>query len=205
MIDLNDVLRVVAEWDGPAGSLAQLVYHFRVAAGNDEAPADVLGDIKTALETAWANIEDIVDDNWTFATLELYLRDVGAHQWDGVATTVSANLDGITAGDSVPQGAAALVKFFTELGRRQGRKYIMGLVETVQADGTITAPNVTKLALFGADLDDSVTSGSETLVFGTYNVDPLSALYESFSDNIQTAQAEAVFAYQRRRRPGTGV
>ena len=56
MIDLNDVLRVVAEWSGPDGSIAQLVWHYVVDAGNDEDPDDVLADIITNFETAWANI-----------------------------------------------------------------------------------------------------------------------------------------------------
>ena len=205
MIDLNDVLRVVAEWSGPDGSIAQLVWHYVVDAGNDEDPDDVLADIITNFETAWANIETIIHQGWQSTTLELYQRNVGLHQWDGVSVDTSLALDGASATEGQAHGAAGLVKIFTEAARRQSRKYIHGIIETVISNGVIQVTGTVPLGLFVADLDDSVISGTETLVYGTYNTDPLSDLYESFSRRNQNAAVEAVVAYQRRRRPGTGI
>lgn len=205
MIDLNDILRVVFEWDGAIGTLAQLVWHYRVTAGNNEDPDDVLADIVTNFESAWANIDTYISDKWLSSTVELYQRDTALHQWDGVATTTSLNLDGATAADALPQGCAALVKVFTESARRQARKYVPGFIESQVTDGVILTTPLVALALFVADLDDSITSGTETLVFGTYNTLATSVLYETFSQQNGSAQVEANIAYQRRRRPGTGI
>lgn len=81
----------------------------------------------------------------------------------------------------------------------------MGIIEGRAGDGIIDTTGLIALGLFVADLDDSVVSGSETLVYGTYNTSPLSALYETFSPRNQNAAVESVVAYQRRRRPGTGI
>lgn len=94
MIDLNDIVRVVAEWDGPAGALAQMVWHYKVEVGNDEDPDDVLADIIANFESAWANIEGMITNTWVSTTLELYKRDVANHAWDGVSIDTSALLDG---------------------------------------------------------------------------------------------------------------
>ena len=205
MIDLNDVVRVVADWDGPNGAYSQLVWHYLVTAGNNEDPADVLDDIVTNFEAAWANIASVVSDAWASGSISLLQRDTSLHQWDGVAQTTSANLDGGSASDGIPPGAAALVKIFTQSARRQARKYVMGILEGSVTNGLLLASPMVALGLFVADLVDDVTSGTETLVMGTYNTIPTSVLYESFSENDDRAAVEAVIAYPRRRRPGTGV
>lgn len=205
MIDLNDVLRVVAEWDAPEGTVAQLVWHYLVTSGNNDDPQDVLDDIITSLNAAWANIEAYVSIDYLGSTIELFKYDMGNHQWDGVAADIMAAVDGGSGVDMVPHGAAGLVKMFTTAARRQARKYLFGIIETMTLNGNWTAAVVTALALFAADLDDQVAAPLTTLTFGTFNVDDTSPLYETFSPTNQVVQAEALPAYQRRRRPGTGI
>lgn len=205
MIDLNDVLRVVAEWDTSSGTISQLVWHYLVTSGNNDDPNDVLDDIITNLETAWANIEDRIGNDYTGADIELLQYDFGNHQWDGVAASPLVNVDGSSVSGHVAHGVAGLCKFWTELNRRQGRKYVAGLTEADLDDGIINGATVTALALFATDLDDVVTAPLTTLTYGTFNLVPTSALYETFSKSTQTSGAEAIAAYQRRRRPGTGI
>lgn len=204
-IDINDVLRVVAEWDMPDGTIAQLVWHYLVTSGNGDDPVDVLDDIHTNLVAAFANVAAAVSDLVEGSTIELYQYDFGNHQFDGVATRTNSSNDGLSAADMTSHGVACLVKLFTESARRQARKYLFGIVESSIEDGTFNAALVTNAALFGADLDDAVSAPLVTLTYGTFNVDPASPLYETFSKTTQTVQAEAISGYQRRRRPGTGI
>ena len=204
-IDLNDVLRVVARWDAPDSTIAELVWHYQVIAGTGGSPATILAAILTALDASWLNIDQDVSDEWTGDTLELFKYDFANHQWDGVAADLMLAEDGTAAGTYLAHGDSLLIKFFTQANRRQGRKYMFGLTEAAITDGVWDVAELSNFALFGADFDDNVVSGAITLQFGTFNVDDTSALYETFSANIQTAQAENLPAYQRRRRPGTGV
>lgn len=205
MIDLNDILRVVAEWDTPEGTIAQLVWHYLVTAGNNDDPQDVLDDIITNLNSAWANIAAKVSNEFLGSTIELYQYDFGAHRFDGVATDTITAVDGTSVDDMVAHGAAALVKFFTVAARRQARKYVMGVGEGNTLDGLWVAGALSDLALFALDFDDPISAPLTTLTFGTFNVDAASPLYETFSVSNLAVQAEAVIAYQRRRRPGTGI
>ena len=205
MIDLNDVLRVVAEWDMSTDGIAQLVWHYLVTAGNNDDPDDVLDDIVTNLNTAWANVAGDISNLLEGADIELLQYDFGNHRWDGVSSQPLTAVDGTSGTGFLPHGTAGLCKLWTEANRRQCRKYVPGLTEDEVAAGIIPPATITNLALFATDLDDVISAPLTTLTFGSFNVLPASALYETFSKSIQTAGAEAVPAYQRRRRPGTGI
>jgi len=73
------------------------------------------------------------------------------------------------------------------------------------ANGVLSAVPLSNLALYAAALDNDVVAGPLTLEFGTFNTAPLSPLFETFSAATGSVQAEAVIAYQRRRKPGTGI
>lgn len=204
-VDLNDILRVVAEWDAPQGTIAQLVWHYKVTNGSGGTPATVLAGILSQFDTAWLNIDQEISDEFLGSTMELYKYDSTLHQFDGIANTVMTNEDGTNINTYLAHGDALLVKWFTEANRRQGRKYMFGLTEAAISDGLYTAGAVSNFALFAADFDANIVASGVTLQYGTFNVDDTSALYETFSPGIQTVQAENLPAYQRRRRPGTGI
>lgn len=204
-VGVGDVVRVVAEWDIPDGTIAQLVYHFLGVSGTTATDAQMATAIESALTTAWAHIKAHISDEVTGSTLEFYLWDFILNRWDGIATVQSIGQDGDSVGEMLPHGAAALVKMFTDAARRQARKYIMGIQEGVCIDGTLTAGALTSLALFAADLDNDVVAGGLTSSFGTFNTDPASPLFETFAVSAGANVAEGIMAYQRRRRPGTGI
>lgn len=201
----NDVMRVVAEWDAPQGTVAQLVWHYVVKTGSGVQSLTLLDAILTNLQVAWADIEDVVSDLYTGATISWSKWDFTLNRFDGLDVAPLTNADGVSIADPVPHGAAGLVKIFTEVARRQARKYVHGLIDTVIVAGSVTAPVLVNLADFAGVLDTDIIAGGITLGFCTFNVDATSPLFETHSLAIGAVQAEAVVAYQRRRRPGTGI
>lgn len=204
-IDLGDVVRVVAEWDGPGGMLAQMVYHLRAKVGTSEAATVVAAAVLAAHQAAWLNIDNDLDSELLATVQEMLQWDFVLNRWDGVDTRPFTALDGLTVGDLQAHGVAGLVKVFTATARRQARKYIPGYIETVVGNGVLTGPALTNLALYAAALDNDVVGGTMTMEFGTFNTDPASPLFETFSAATGSVQAEGVVAYQRRRKPGTGI
>lgn len=201
----DDVIRVVAEWDVPDGTIAQLVYHFLGVTAVTASDAAIVTAAIAHLEAAWPQVDQEISDLVLGSTLEVFKWDFTNNRFDGIGSGVLTGADGIDTDEMLPHGAAGLGKIFTEAARRQARKYIPGLTEGSQVDGTISAAALSAIALFLADLDDDLLAAGLTLEFGTFNTDPTSSLFETFSSASGTVQAEAAFAYQRRRRPGTGI
>lgn len=204
-VDVGDVVRVVAEWDGPAGMLAQFVYHLEGKSGSAVSASVVAAATLAALEAAWLNIDQDLDSELIATVQELLQWDFTLNRWDGIDTRPYAALDGLTIGSLGAHGAAGLVKIFTTSARRQARKYIPGYIDTSIADGQIGVTETSNMALFAAALDNDVTAGALTLAFGTFNTEPTSPLFETFSAASGSVQAERIIAYQRRRKPGTGI
>lgn len=204
-VDVGDVIRVVAEWDIPDGTIAQLVWHYIGLSGSSAPDATVLTAVEFNLDNAWDSIVARIDDTVLGSTIEGFKWDFVLHQWDGIGTIPMVGIDGTAVDEMLPHGAAGLVKIFTTAARRQARKYVMGFGELAQGNGTLIPAAVTDLALFATDLDDDLFAGSLVMNFGVFNTDPLSDLFETFAVSAQSVQAEGIMAYQRRRRPGTGI
>lgn len=204
-VDVGDVVRVVAEWDGPGGMLAQMVYHLKGKSGTAETASVVAAAALAAHQAAWLNIDNDLDSELAATVQELLQWDFTLNRWDGVDTRPFTALDGLTIGDMQAHGVAGLVKIFTVAARRQGRKYIPGYIEGNVGNGILDGPTLTNLALYAAALDNDVVAGALTLEFGTFNTEPTSPIFETFSAASGAVQAEAVVAYQRRRKPGTGI
>lgn len=204
-IDVGDVIRVVAEWDGPGGMLAQMVYHFKGKSGTPESASVVAAAVLAAIQAAWLNIDNDLDSELIATTQEILQWDFTLNRWDGVDTRPYTALDGLTIGNLSGHGSAGLVKIFTGAARRQARKYVPGYISTSIGDSVLFSAPLSNLAIFAAALDNDVTAGALVLEFGTFNTAPLSPLFETFSAASGAVQAEAVLAYQRRRKPGTGI
>jgi len=204
-VDVGDVIRVVAEWEVPGSTIAQMVYHYRGSSGASVTPATLATAVEAQLTTSWANIANHVADTVLGTIITLYQWDFTNHQWDGIAEVAMTGIDGTAVAQMLPHGAAALCKISTALPRRQCRKYVMGMEEGTQDEGVWSGTALTNLALFAAALDSNLTAGALTLNFGAFNTEEASPLYETFSAASGTVEAEAIVAYQRRRRPGTGI
>lgn len=204
-VTVNDVIRIVAEWDMPSGTVAQLVWHYLGSSGGPASDTEVLVAVEAMLDAAWDHIAARVAQEVTGSTIQLFKWDFTLNRWDGLGEVPLIGADGSSTDHMLPHGDAGLIKIFTLALRRQSRKYIHGLIEGTQENGLIDALILSDLALFAADLDDNVAAGTLTLKYCTFNTDPLSPLFETESLANGTVQAEAIVAYQRRRRPGTGI
>lgn len=204
-VTVNDVVRIVGEWDVPESTVAQLVYHYIGVSAGPASDAEILAAVETELNLSFAFIAARVSNQVLGSTLSIFKWDFALNRWDGLGQVPLIGADGTSADHMLPHGDAGLVKIFTGALRRQARKYVPGLIEGTQQDGLIAAAVLTDLGLFAADLDDRIQAGALFLDFCTFNTDPLSPLFETASIANGTVQAEAIVAYQRRRRPGTGI
>lgn len=201
MIEAGDVVRIVISWLINNADTVQMVFHYLMGSGSDQDASDVLSDIVASLAAGWVtHAEDQIVDNLQADIAEMYVFNTGTGNFDGVATQTHT-MDGAATTTPEPNGVAALIKFFTAIGRYQGRKYIPGLRQgTVGSDGVFNATAETAFALLGADWNDIVTSSGVEFQPGVFN-----APANRFTPFIQTAQADTVPAYQRRRRNGVGI
>lgn len=204
-VGVGDVVRVVAEWDIPDGTIAQLVYHYIGKSGTTATDTQMAIAAEGRLDAAFDNIAADIADTYLGSTVDLLLWDFVLNRWDGIATTPLIGADGLNITEAVAHGAGALIKLFTSAARRQGRKYVPGLSRSLVNSGTIAPAQVTNMALFAAELDDDLVAGGLTVAFGTFNTEATSPLFETFAQASGGVQAEAIVAYQRRRRPGTGI
>ncbi len=204
-IGVTDVLRVIVTWDMPQSTVAKIVYHYLVTTGTTATEAEFIAAAIALFETAWALIDDRVADNVTGSTMAIQKYDFVNHQWDGIEEDVLEASDGISAAQMLSHGDAGLIKILTQSARRQCRKYLPGLTEDALTDGILSVATVVDLALFGSALDANLLAGDITALYGSFNTDVESVLYETFSQRLGTVIGEAVPAYQRRRRPGTGI
>lgn len=205
MIAVNDIMRVVLNFDMPNSVIAQLVWHYLATAGTPETEASVLAFILNNAENAFAGILADISDLVSGNEIDMFVRDVAAAQWDGVAADLSVALDGTSVSDMLPHGDAAMMSFFTDLGRRKGRKFIMGYTENSITDGVWIGADVTQLGTAALIFDNDIATASLTIVPGNYNVDPTSALFETFQPWNKTVEISTICNYQRRRRPGVGM
>ncbi len=204
-VGVGDVVRVVAEWDIPDGTIAQMVWHYIGLSGTPATDFQVVTAAENNLDFAWDQIKARIDSTVLGSTVEAFVWDFVLHQWDGIGQVAMVGVDGEAVDEMLPHGVAGLVKIFTAASRRQGRKYVPGFGELAQGDGTLIPAAVVDLGLFAADLDDQLFPGSLIMNFGVFNTEPTSALFETFSAAVGSVLAEGIMAYQRRRRPGTGI
>ena len=204
-IVVGDVLELIQTWDAPLASVAQNVWHLKMISGAGADSDDVLAAVLTQQQTAFALIEDRVGDEFEAVLLEARLWDFTLNRFDGVGSLAMTAVVGTSVVDYEPHGVAALGRILTEVSRRQGRTFLPGFTEVSVANGVLSvaaeAAFVTYLAAF--DTDISVTGG--LLSWCTFNVNPLSPLFETASLAIQTVVANSLPSYLSKRKPGTGL
>lgn len=199
---VGDIYRVTAQWTGHGGQdIAQWVWHYRQATGGDIAAATIAAAIVTNFQTAWDNIDGIVSADWTADTLELALWDAVLNQFDTIHTeSPLSNLDGTGSGDNLPNQDSLVVKFFTAVGRSIGKKFIFGVLDSLQLDESFLSTAVTPAALFAADFDSAVSASGATFNPGNFN-----STTENFTPWSGTVEANVLVGSQDRRRRGIGL
>lgn len=204
-IGVSDVVRCIATFNMPESTISQLVYHFIGNTGTTATDAEMVTAALAHFQAAWTNIDNRVSDQVQGDILEVQKYDFVLHQWDGIGQATFTAADGLSTADMLAHGTCGLVKILTVAARRQCRKYVPGLTETELTDGLFSTATVVDLALFGSALDQNLIAGGLTSLFCSFNTDSTSVLYETASTRLGAVTATNLPAYQRRRRPGTGI
>lgn len=202
---VGDVLEIIQTWDAPLASVAQNVWHLKMVSGAGADSDDVLAAVLVQQQVAFALIEDRVGNEFEATLLEARKWDFTLNRFDGVGSLAVTGIVGTSVSDYEPHGVAALGRIITEVARRQGRTFLPGFSDTQINDGVLIAAAeaafLTYLATF--DTDISVTGGLFT--WCTFNIDPLSPVFETASLAIQTVVANSLPSYLSKRKPGVGL
>lgn len=201
----GDIIRAAARMTTAYGENIN-VYHFRANLVASQTDEDVIDAIITHLGIAYAHLNpyltsgqtptdikmDIVE--WTGTPLkEEIVRGLGIHSWD-------AGVDPAGAGDDLPPGVCALIKWRTPGVKTLLRKFYGILIESDRQGGGWIAGMVTAMGQVGAQLlvPHEISAGN-TLSYGTWS--KRAAAFVEASGYV----VSLVEAYQRRRKFGVGA
>lgn len=197
---LNDIFRVTAQFLMPESTIAQWVWHLQQTTAGGSLNQQLLDAIEANLATAFLNIDQHIDPGVIGDTLELALYNAVSGEFDTILSNAIGTIAGNGTAEMLPHQEAAVVKFFTSVGRSLGKKFIFGLDESTQDNSILLASVVSDLALFAADFDDTIVAGGNNYSAGNFNL-----LSEVFRPWTQTVQANVTLGTQDRRRPGIGI
>lgn len=204
-INIDDVVQIVQTWDTPLVSVAQNVWHLIMGTGSGADSDDILAAVLTQQQTAFAEISASINSTFEAVLLEARKWDFVNHRFDGVGTLAMTGVVGGDAADYLPHQVAALGRIITNAARRQGRTYIPGMVDGRVVAGVLTAAFEADMVDYLAIFDTDITVTNGLLHWCTFNVDPLSPLYETASLAIQTVIANSLPSTLGKRKPGVGL
>jgi len=202
-VNVGDALRAAARWVGPEGQDVVNVFHFEVTGSGPASDSNTFNACDAAISAVFSGFDDHIE-----LTMEPYDLKVDVVEWDGDKWAVTQNvgygtwgstITAVGASDWLPSGVAVLGLLRTALGKHTGRKFFGGLGEGQNDDGKPTAA-----------LKTAVLSGLTTLLTPTV-IDATEYIVSSVLDtvtgtirNVLDVEVGPEWAYQRRRRPGTG-
>ena len=200
----GDVLRCSVRFSDVNGNDHVNVYYLRAPFEITDSDATIMAAIADYFDDAYSelatNISNLVTEidikidevEWVGGVLEV-TRNLGTVPWS-MTTSPSA------AGDPLPPGVAALVKFLTGVGKTYGRKFIGMICEAAQASGIITSGLQSQLASYAGVILAGI---SGILTGGDLDAGVMSVKIHGFQE-YNNYDVSDVVAYQRRRRQGTG-
>lgn len=205
MATVNDILRVTLNFTIGGSTVGNLVHHYRVTVGTEADYVAIATAIEAALATSYAQAELLMSVQIQPVSLELAEWDFTDNEWDGKASVTATVPTGAGAGEALPAGVAALMRFPTAELRRQARKFIPGLRENDVSSDALTGGMIANLVTSAALINNDIVAGAVTLRPCTFNDTPLSPRFETSSDFSTTSIVNTNVAYQRRRKPGAGI
>lgn len=196
-VDPSDVLRVVTEWTWQNVVKMQNSYHLRYDGTGTISDSACLGDCREYAELLALQIYTRISDEVSFDLVKVYNvtqdRPVGE-------TAYVLYTGGTDVADDLPPGNAALALGSTGVKRVMGKKYVGGLSEVQQTNGTWTAAFLTALANYAAKWVADFTAASlNPYKPGLWSKAPM--LFRTFVEAVTSD----IPAYQRRRRQGRGI
>ncbi len=202
---IGDILQVIQTWDTPLASVAQNVWHLLMVSGAGADSDDILPAVLTQQQVAFTNINAELNSGFEVVLHELRKWDAIAKRFDGVDSQVASAMVGLSGTDYEPHGVAMLGRIQTAGARRSGYTYIPGMTDAQIINGVLSAGLESSLAAYLAvfDTDISVTGG--LFSWCTWNIEPLSPLFETSSIASQTVIANSLPSYLGKRKPGVGL
>lgn len=204
-INVGDVLQVIQTWDTPLSSVAQNVWHLEMVSGAGADSAVIAAAVETQQQVATALIEANMSSLFNAATIELRKWDFTLNRFDGVENIAVTNIGGTSAAEWMPHGVAGLGRIITAAARRQGGTFVPGLLDTAITLGVLSTGAEAALALYLATFDTDISVTGGLLSWCTFNVDPLSPVFETTSLAIQSVIANSLPSYIGKRKPGVGL
>jgi len=202
-VELGDIIRVSCRCDDINGNDLVNVFHLKVTEVVDGTPGLWAVAIVDYMEGAFSQLNNVQSE-----VVEPVDIKIDVVTWDGADETVVENIGTYTwgtpyvpgaAGDPLPPGVAGFVKFLTHLGKVYGRKFIGGMLEAGNVSGYYNSGVVDALELFAGE----IISGLTSLIAGEAVYGVLSKKLGTFVEAI-ALDVPNVYAYQRRRRQGSG-
>ena len=202
---IGDIVQVIQTWDTPLASVAQNVWHLVMVSGAGADSDDILPAVLTQQQVAFVNIAAEINLEFEVVLHELRKWDAVAKRFDGVDSQPATSMIGLSAVDYHPHGVAALGRILTAGARRSGYTYIPGADEGEINAGVLSVGLEASLAAYLAvfDTDISVTGG--LFSWCTFNIDPLSPVFETTSIAAQSVIANSLPSYLSKRKPGVGL
>lgn len=199
-ISFGDDIRAVVNmlWSGE--SIYQNVLYYVAGVGVSGPEATVIDAIGDHLLTAYNTLNAVVSLNLDGVEVEFYKRNTGTGKWDGIGSYDFTGWLPTGAGEFLPEGVAAVIRFFADAVGNQGRKFIAGLLEAGTTGGVWTSTVTTALVNYATELVSDVTTSGGDMQPGWWNLENLDVYEFNGSFAVNT-----VPGYQRRRKPGVGI
>ena len=203
-IENGDILKAVAEYVLPDGTIAQNVFYFVANFLDSETGTAVLGAVKTYLEDFYDAIKAYVKSTVTFNpfTLQTMTWDGGTGKWEIEAYwgTSTINITNESLDDQFPNQVAATLTANTVRPKSRGRKFAPPFVETSALAGDLIGGAVTALTdALSHYIADETVSGENVLSPGV-----IRAGVDTFLE-FTTGVVNSILGTQRRRKPGVGA
>lgn len=197
------VLRASVRFEDQTGEDMMNVFFFQTTFAAPQLEADVFANVKSYLEASYQNIDQYMTNAATPVDLKVDVVSFQAGSW-----VVTANVGFMSFGtglvlaetsDALPGGVSVLLKLRTALGKHYGRKFFGLFTELSNAVGFVSATLQSAVLAFGAGLltPGTISAGN---TFSVVIPDTATGVVRVLTEVV----VSSVWAYQRRRRTGTG-
>lgn len=198
---LGDLWKLTLEYVLPDGGTAQNVFHYVCKIADPGATdLDVLTAVLFELQIGWASAAGRINAGTQGQIAELARYDHILQTFSTTATLPMVGFDGTTGAEASPNGISVLLKFFTDLGRSQGRKYVPGVAETMVSTNTLDALPLADFVTMAQQWGLPHVVGVGVVTPGNFN--KVLGTIRTWTSDIAV---NALVAYQRRRAPGVGL
>lgn len=204
-VNIGDVLQIIQTWATPLASVAQNVWHLEMKTGAGADSSAIMAAVETQQNVAFADIQDEINDEFSIILYEMRRWDFALNRFDGLESLVPSTMVGISTTDYEPHGVAALGRIITAASRRQGRHFIPGMTHAQVESGILITAMEASLAAYLADFVVDIGVSGAVLAWCTFNVDPLSPVFETTSQATGTVIANSLPSYLSKRKPGVGL